>query len=161
MTQIPFSDNVFDYVFCPRFSVNAVATFKKRQAAFSEMIRVVKPGGTVYVESFNKFYLGKGLYSPIRNILIDACRIINIFLHRMINKEYLGLLPGDIVYESNKTEGASVGYAHLSTVSELLASLPKNIIHNFYSSPQILGKRIDLFKYFRYSLWVFIVKKQD
>jgi ubiquinone/menaquinone biosynthesis C-methylase UbiE len=45
MTEMPFRNNEFDYVFCPRFSINAVAIFSKRKKAVDEMIRVVKPGG--------------------------------------------------------------------------------------------------------------------
>ncbi len=158
MTKIPFNDNEFDYVFCPRFSINAVATFEKRQAAISEMMRVVKPGGVVYIESFNKLYMGKGLYIPTKNILTDIWRVIRMLLYRVINREYLGLLPGDIVYEANKAEGASIGYAHLPTIIELTALLPKDVSHDFYSIPQILGKKFDPFKYFRYSIWVFLTK---
>ena len=69
MTEMPFGDNEFDYVFCPRFSINAVATFRKRKEAIEEMIRIVKPGGKVYVESFNKLYLGRGPILPLKNLL--------------------------------------------------------------------------------------------
>src|SRR3989338_6490982 len=44
MTEMPFQNNEFDYVFCPRFSINAVATFQKRKKAIDEMMRVVKSG---------------------------------------------------------------------------------------------------------------------
>ena len=72
MTNMPFNDNEFDYVFCPRFSINAVATFQRRQRAVQEMMRVVKPGGVVYIESFNRFYLWRGLFFLLQNIFRDA-----------------------------------------------------------------------------------------
>lgn len=160
MTELPFGDDEFDYVFCPRFSINAVATFKKRKKAIDEMIRVVKPGGTVYIESFNKLYLGRGPILPLRNLLRDFVREISIVWHRLIEKEYNGLLPGDIVYKSNKVASAPEGYAHLPTIFDLKKLLPKDVIYKFYSIPQILHNRkaFDLMKYFRYSIWIFLEK---
>lgn len=162
MTEMPFKDNTFDCVFCPRFSINAVATFGKRKRAIEEMIRVVKPDGLVYIESFNKLYLGRGPILPLINLLTDFLRQISILRHRLIGKKYNGLLPGDIVYESNKVAGASVGYAHLPSIFELKKLIPKNVNHKFYSIPQILSemKSFDLMKYFRYSIWIFL-KKSD
>jgi len=159
MTQIPFNDNEFDYVFCPRFSINAVATFKKRQKAIVEMMRVVKPNGTVYIESFNKFYIGRGPFIPLGNILNDIRKKVSILLCRLVKKEYSGLLPGDIVYEANKVVGASKGYAHLPSIFELARLLPNNTPHRFYSIPQITeDKKFDFFKYFRYSIWISLSK---
>lgn len=158
MTEIPFEDNTFDYVFCPRFSINAVATFKKRKMAINEMLRVVKPGGIVHVESFNKLYIGKGLIMPIRNIVVDLWRTIVMTVCIIVRKEYSGLALGDIVYESNKTKGASIGYAHLPTIFELRRLIPKQISYKTFSITQILGKKFDFFKYFRYSIWIFIKK---
>lgn len=162
MTEMPFQNNEFDYIFCPRFSINAVATFQKRKKAIDEMIRVVKPGGKVYVESFNKLYLGRGPIVSIRNILNDLQKQISMTSCHLMNKKYSGLLPGDITYESNKVAGASKGYAHLPTIFELKKILPINITHKFYSIPQVLGgKKIDPFKYFRYSIWIFLTKPTD
>lgn len=162
MTEIPFEDNKFDYVFCPRFSINAVATFEKRRGAIKEMLRVVKPGGTVYVESFNKLYFGRGPILPFKNLFNDLLRQVIIFWCRVANREYSGLLPGDIVYKSNKVVDAPEGYAHLPTIFELNKILPKNVPHKFYSIPQILKDRksFDLMKYFRYSIWIFLEKSQ-
>lgn len=162
MTDIKFKDNEFDYVFCPRFSINAVATFGKRRKAISEIIRTAKPGNTIYIESFNKLYLGQGPIAPIRNILTDLKRWLIIILCRLSSREYEGLLPGDITYESNKVAGASIGYAHLPTIFELSKLMPKNIFYKFQSIPQVLGnKNFDLFKYVRYSIWIFITKFGD
>jgi len=162
MTEIPFEDNKFDYVFCPRFSINAVATFGKRKEAIKEMLRVVKPGGTVYVESFNKLYFGRGPILPLKNLFSDLLRQILIFWCRVVKREYTGLLPGDIVYKSNKVVGASEGYAHLPTIFELNKILPKTATYKFYSIPQILNdqKSFDPMKYFRYSIWIFLEKPQ-
>jgi ubiquinone/menaquinone biosynthesis C-methylase UbiE len=156
MTKIPFGDNKFDYVFCPRFSINAVATFKKRKKAVDEMIRVTKPEGVVYVESFNKLYLGRGPILPLKNLFIDFLKQILIFWYRLVGKEYNGLLPGDIVYKSNKVADASDGYAHLPTIFELKRIFPQNTTYKFYSISQVLNdrKKLDLMKYFRYSIWV-------
>jgi len=160
MTEMPFGDNEFDYVFCPRFSINAVATFRKRKEAIEEMIRIVKPGGKVYVESFNKLYLGRGPILPLKNLLSDFLKQISIFWCQLVRKEYNGLLPGDIVYKSNKVVGAPDGYAHLPTIFELKKLIPKNVNYKFYSIPQILNERSDLMKYFRYSIWIFLKKTQ-
>lgn len=162
MTEMSFQNNEFDYIFCPRFSINAVATFQKRKKAINEMIRVVKSGGTVYVESFNKLYLGRGPIVSIKSILGDLKKQISIVLCHLMNKKYDGLLPGDITYESNKVAGATKGYAHLPTIFELKKLLPVNTAHKFYSIPQVLGdKRFDLLKYFRYSIWIFLNKNTD
>ena len=159
MTQIPFSDNEFDYVFCPRFSINAVATFKKRQRAIAEMMRVVKPGGVVYIESFNKLYMGRGPFIPLENILNDIRKKISILLCRLMKKKYPGLLPGDIVYKANKVVGVSKGYAHLPSIFELARLLPDNTLYKFYSIPQIMeDNKFDFFKYFRYSIWISLSK---
>lgn len=159
MTEMKLRDNEFDHVFCPRFSINAVATFQKRKKAVSEMIRVVKPGGLVYVESFNKLYLGRGLIMPAQNIFNDLRRRTLMILCRLRDKEYTGLLPGDITYESNKVAGAPRGYAHLPTIFELKKLLPIGISYKFYSIPQVLGGvKFDLFKYVRYSIWIFLTK---
>jgi ubiquinone/menaquinone biosynthesis C-methylase UbiE len=162
MTEMLFQNNEFDYVFCPRFSINAVATFQKRKKAIDEMMRVVKLGGTIYIESFNKLYLGRGPIVSIKNILGDLQKRISITLYYLMNKKYDGLLPGDITYESNKVDGATKGYAHLPTIFELKKLLPVNIAHKFYSTPQVLGgKKFDPFKYFRYSIWIFLTKLTD
>ena len=162
MTEMPFRNNEFDYVFCPRFSINAVATFQKRKMAIDEMMRVVNSGGTIYIESFNKLYLGRGPFVSIKNILGDLQKQISMAFHHLMNKKYNGLLPGDIIYKSNKVAGASKGYAHLPTIFELKKILPVNIAHKFYSIPQVLGgKGVDPFKYFRYSIWIFLTKPTD
>ena len=162
MTEMPFPNDEFDYVFCPRFSINAVATFHKRKKAISEMMRVVKPGGIVYIESFNKLYLGRGPIMSIKNIFGDLQKQISIMICNLVDKKYDGLLPGDITYESNKIAGASKGYAHLPTIFELKKLLPVNTAPKFYSSPQVLrGKGFDLLKYFRYSIWIFLTKPTD
>ena len=163
MTEIPFGDNKFDYVFCPRFSINAVATFEKRKRAIDEMTRAVKHDGVVYIESFNKLYFGRGPVLPLKNLFSDFLKRISMFWHRLARKEYKGLLPGDIVYKSNKVVGASKGYAHLPTIFELKKLLPRNVTHEFYSIPQILNKRksFDLVKYFRYSIWFLLKKRKN
>ena len=159
MTELPFENNVFDYVFCPRFSINAVATFSQQQKAIKEMIRVVKNNGLVFVESFNKLYLGKGILPFLKNITRDTWRRFLMFLCKLSNKAYRGLLPGDIVYESNKVSGASQGYAHLPTVHELKKLIPTNVKYKFYSIPQIVrNKKRDPYKHFRYSIWMIINK---
>lgn len=162
MTEIPFKSNEFDYVFCPRFSINAVATFQKRKSAISEMMRVIKPGGMVYIESFNKFYLGQGPIMPMKNLFDDLRKSMSLIWCRLKKKKYTGLLPGDITYESNKVAGASKGYAHLPTIFELKKLIPENVPYEFYSIPQVKEKRkFDLFKYFRYSIWIFLTKQRN
>ena len=83
MTKIPFEDNTFDYVFCPRFSINAVATLSQRQKAINEMIRVVRPGGKIFIESFNNLYLGRGPLFLLQNLSRDVWRYFKIILNRL------------------------------------------------------------------------------
>jgi len=163
MTLIPFPDNSFDYVFCPRFVINAVATQEKRKKSVTEMIRVVKPDGSVFIESFNKLYSGRGLGMPIRNIVRDIWRVIVLATCRLFKKEYKGLLPGDIVYPNNKVAGAPDGYAHLPTPFEFKKLVPRGQKAKIYSITQILGnrKKPDIFKLFRYSMWIIVIKKVD
>jgi ubiquinone/menaquinone biosynthesis C-methylase UbiE len=157
MIELPFEGGVFDYVFCPRFSINAVATFSRREKTIQEMIRVVKNNGTIFIESFNKLYLGKGPILFLKNMLRDIWRYFSIFFSYLLNEEYKGLLPGDIIYESNKIAGAPQGYAHLPTVCELKKLIPRNTKYRFYSIPQIVeNKKMDIYKFFRYSIWIFL-----
>jgi ubiquinone/menaquinone biosynthesis C-methylase UbiE len=162
MTSIPFPENTFDYVFCPRFVINAVATSAKREKAVTEMLRVIKPTGFVFIESFNKLYFGRGPIAPLENVLRDGWRRFIIIGCGLLGKHYAGLLPGDITYKNNKVPGASDGYAHLPTIFELRSMIPREggIAARFQSIPQITGriKGLDLFKYFRYSIWVTLKK---
>lgn len=160
MTALSFKDETFDYVFCPRFSINAVATFSQRKKAIEEMARVVKDDGSIFIESFNKLYLGKGIIFLLRNILRDLVRYLCLFYCFLFEKQYKRLLPGDIVYKANKSEDAPKGYAHLPTIFELRKLMPQNVKIKFYSIPQIIqGKKFDILKFFRYSIWIFIIKK--
>lgn len=163
MSEIPFADDTFDYVFCPRFSINAVSTFYRRKKAVEEMIRVVKSGGTVYIESFNKWYAGRGLLMPIRNIVIDCSRITRIFIAWFLGKQYAGLLPGDIIYPSNKVRNATEGYAHLPTFFELTCLVPNKVLYRIRSITQITSakERIDPLKYLRYSIWLILTKPRN
>lgn len=160
MTNLSLKDKSFDYVFCPRFSINAVATFPQRKKAIEEMLRVIKDEGIVFIESFNKFYLGRGIIFLLNNIIRDFWRYLFLFYCYLTRKSYTGLLPGDIIYESNKVIGAPKGYAHLPIVFELIRLIPKNVKFKFYSIPQITqNKKFDFLKFFRYSIWIFITKE--
>jgi ubiquinone/menaquinone biosynthesis C-methylase UbiE len=162
MTNMPFKDNEFDYVFCPRFSINAVATFQRRQKTIQEMIRVVKPGGIVYIESFNRFYLGKGLFFLLKNIFLDIQKIFIMAFCWIFQKQYIGLLLGDITYRANKVNTASKGYAHLPTIFELKKLTSAYVPLKFYSIPQIVKESsVDIFKYLRYSIWILLTKKKS
>lgn len=159
MTNMPFKSNLFDYAICPRFSINAVATAAKRKMAVKEMLRIVKENGTVYIESFNSLYLGKGLIFFARNQIRYLIRHAKIFFSVIQNKKYDGLLPGDITYEANKVKGATEGYAHLPSFFELRNLIPNGKKYAFYSIPQMLGSsKIDIYKHFRYSIWLEIKK---
>lgn len=164
MTSIPFPEQTFDYVFCPRFVINAVATSTKREKAVREMLRVAKPTGVVFIESFNKLYLGRGPFTPLGNILKDGWRRLIMIGYSGLGKKYMGLLPGDITYKNNKVAGAPDGYAHLPTIFELRRMIPEKngVVVHFQSIPQVTGriKGIDLLKYFRYSIWITLKKGQ-
>lgn len=163
-TNLPFPDSYFDYVFCPRFVINAIPTFKLRKRVVKEMIRVSKKHGTIFMESFNLLYLGKGLLTPMRLLLQNFVRHIILVVKQMANSKYDWLLPGDIIYESNKVSGAPLGYAHLPTLWELvkLTNLSDHyqVKRKFLSIPQIVHKyKFDPLKFFRYSTWIIIEKK--
>ncbi len=159
MTELNFATNSFGVVFCPRFVINAVSTVPRRKMAVKEMLRVVKKGGTVYIESFNRFYLGMGLYVLVRNLLTDLTRNLKLQLSQITDKEYTGLLPGDMIYPSNKVRGATEGYAHIPTIFELKEMVPKDITFKVLSIPEIVyNKKFDPLKYFRYSLWLILKK---
>jgi ubiquinone/menaquinone biosynthesis C-methylase UbiE len=164
MTAIPFPDNSFEYVFCPRFVINAVATSSKREKAMSEMLRVVKPTGVVFIESFNKLYFGRGPFVPLGNVLRDIWRRLMMVGCGFLGKKYTHLLPGDITYKNNKVAGAPDGYAHLPTIFELKNMIPEGsrIMARFQSIPQVTGriKGSDFLKYFRYSIWIKLRKQQ-
>jgi len=160
MTNLPFEDKVFDYTICPRFSINAVATFSQRRKAVKEMLRVVKNGGMVFIESFNIFYLGRGIVFLLKNIIRDFWRYLFLLYCYLTGKPYTRLLPGDIIYESNKIIGAPKGYAHLPTIFEIIRLIPKNTRFKFYSISQIIqNRKFDFLKFFRYSIWIFITKE--
>ena len=159
MTELSLESNSFDNVICPRFVINAVSTSKRREMAVIETLRLVKPGGRVYIESFNRFWIKVGILRFFGNIFRDIYRKINIFIVNILNQEYKGLYPGDIVYPANKVRGASVGYAHLPTIFELKNMIPIGYRYSLFSIPEIVNTgQFDPFKYFRYSIWIEIQK---
>lgn len=161
MTDLKFKDDTFDYIFCPRFSINAVATHEQRSKAVRQMLRVSKKEGKVFIESFNKWYLGKGLVGPIKLYITDLGRYLKIVVGNIIGTEYEGLLPGDVVYPANKVKSAPDGFTHLPTIFEVQSWIPKGIEFQSFSIPQIIDSgKFDLMKYFRYSIWVILNPKK-
>lgn len=160
MTQLPFADNTFKNVVCIRYSLNSVPTFENRKSAVAEMYRVTAPGGTIYIETQNMFYLGNGLSTFLTNIFVRYLfRYLYIFVHNLLNVSYEGLLPGDFVYSSGKIKSAPAGYLHLPSVFEIKMMIPQNTKFLFTSTPELLSdNKNDIFKYFRYSLWIIITK---
>jgi 2-polyprenyl-3-methyl-5-hydroxy-6-metoxy-1,4-benzoquinol methylase len=141
----------YDYVFCPRFVINAISTDTRRRAAINNMYAVCKPGGTIFVESFNLWYMGTGPIVPIANIFRSASRWAAIAFCKLTNKKYNGLLPGDITYPANKAKGASDGYAHLPTIFEVKSYLKSGRTTSIH---EVIGrKNKDWLKPFRYSIW--------
>lgn len=141
----------FDYVFCPRFVINAIATDERRRMAVKNMYNSLKPGGSIFIESFNILYMGKGPVTPIISVSKSIARSIKMKLARLFGKEYSGLFPGDITYPANKAAGASEGFAHLPTIFEVESYLKEG---KLYSIHQVIGtKKIDFLKPFRYSIW--------
>ncbi len=142
----------FDYVFCPRFVINAIATKRSRKAAIKNIINACRPGGYVYIESFNIWYMGKGPGRPFKNSFLTLYRSVNLEVHKILKIYYGGLFPGDIVYKANKASTASQGYAHLPNIFEIRRYLKNSKTKSIY---QIIGvKNHDWLKLFRYSIWV-------
>ncbi|MCL5782203.1 MAG: methyltransferase domain-containing protein [Patescibacteria group bacterium] len=153
MTSLPFNNNEFDFVFCPRFVINAVATKQKRKESINEMTRVVKTNGLVFIESFNKLYAGTSITSPINNFTRDIWINIKMLWCKFFKIHYSGLLPGDITYKSNKVHGASDGFAHIPTVFEFKSTIPRNLIYEIKSIPEIRGsKKLTKVRYILHSL---------
>lgn len=146
-----FSENGFDYVFCPRFVINAISTDKRRRMAIKNMYTACNVGGKIFIESFNINWLGKGPWIPIKNHLNNVSRHFSLFSARLSGNTYGGLLPGDIVYPANKAKGASDGYAHLPSIGEVKSYLKGGRVYSIY---ELIGiKRKDILKPFRYSIW--------
>ena len=149
----------FDYVFCPRFVINAIATKRSRKAAIKNIVNACKPGGYVYVESFNIWYVGKGPGAPIKNSLLVLYRSFKLNIYKILGLDYSGLFPGDIVYAANKVATASQGYAHLPNIFEIRRYLKNSQTKSIY---QIIGrKKHDWLKPFRYSIWVMAAVEND
>lgn len=164
-TALPFEDNTFDVTLCPRYSINAIPLYEKRLTTISEMVRVTKPGGLVYIESFNYFYLGRKGSLFISNLVRDFKRLFNWYICRLFNRAYLDLLPGDITYKADKVLGAPEGYAHLVNFFELrrllkdLKSLKVKGV-KLVSSREICGWRDwPILRFFRYAIWLKIEKE--
>jgi len=153
MSKLDFKNDTFDYVFCPRFVINAVSTKKMRSDSVQEMLRVVKNNNPVFVESFNLLYLGQGPILFIKNISSYLYRNIKLLIRR---DKYTGLLPGDIVYKANKVEEASIGYAHLCTPREIKQLAPKGYDFCLRSIHEVVSGKRDMLRNFRYSIWLLI-----
>lgn len=141
----------YDYVFCPRFVINAIATDERRRRAIAAMYDACRPGGRIFVESFNILWLGQGPWKPMLNVGRSLIRKFRIFWAHIRNRPYNGLFPGDITYPANKAKGASDGYAHLPTIYEVKSYLRSGETHSIY---EVTGaKKKDWLKPFRYSIW--------
>lgn len=141
----------FDFVFCPRFVINAISTDERRRAAINNMYGYCRENGTIFVESFNIMYLGKGPVQPINNILKHTYRSIKITYARLRNKDYNGLFPGDITYPANKAKNATDGYAHLPSIFEVSSYLKNGKMQSIYEVTGV--KKFDPLRAFRYSIW--------
>lgn len=142
----------YDYVFCPRFVINAIATDKHRRKAISNMLEACKPGGKIFIESFNIMWLGQGIFTPILNLARSFIRQMRLITCQLFKKPYTGLFPGDITYPANKAKNASDGYAHLPTIFEIKSYLKHGETKSIYEITNI--KKKDWLKSFRYSIWI-------
>lgn len=150
ITETPL-DEQFDYVFCPRFVINAIATDERRRRAIAAMYRACRPGGKIFIESFNIMWLGQGPVKPLMNLGRSFIRSVRILWARAMKHSYNGLFPGDITYPANKAKGASEGYAHLPTIFEVKSYLKSGRTRSIY---EVIGlKKKDWLKAFRYSIW--------
>lgn len=162
MTCLPFPNVMFDYVFCPRFSINAVATIPRRRDAVNEMVRVVKPGGMVFIETFNRWWLGTSVLAIARREIGHAWTYVKLFAAWLMQHPYRGLLPGDIVYPASKVAYAPPGFAHLPSPCEIRRLIPLGVSATLRSSRE-LGRNTmeDHFRIWRYSLWLTLTKNVD
>jgi SAM-dependent methyltransferase len=58
-TQLPYADNIFDLV----FSVNSFEHFSDPQAAMDEILRVIRPGGILFLAFSPLYYSAWGLHA--------------------------------------------------------------------------------------------------
>ena len=142
----------FDYVFCPRFVINAISTGEHRKKAIENMYQMCKTGGVLFIESFNINWIGRGIFLPIKNNMLSIARKIKIAYCKFTSRKYKGLFPGDITYKANKTSYAPVGYAHLPSVFEIKKYLTNGKTYSIYEIAYHYKK--DVLKPFRYSIWV-------
>ena len=155
MTGIPFVTCSFDYVFCPRFSINGIATAERRRRAIVEMLRVVRSDGTVFVETFNRWYLGKGPLGLLKHYVTNAYRRVGISMAGAMRRPYNGLLPGDVVYVATKVRDAPVGFAHIPSLRQLRRLIPNGTHLSVCSAEELINRpRQDRLRWFRYSLWL-------
>jgi len=141
----------FDYVFCPRFVINAIAANERRRIAIENMYAMCRPGGRIFIESFNILYLGQGPWKPLSNVVRAVWRSVHIAWAKLFQRPYDGLFPGDITYPANKAQGASDGYAHLPSILEIKSYLKSGRTQSIY---EVIGTmRKDWLKPFRYSIW--------
>ena len=90
---LPFKDSVFDIIFC--WHVLGHLFFKERETAADEMLRVLKPGGVLYVKDFsrNDFRYGEGIEVESSSFL----RGDGIITHYFEQEELVSLFgPSDI-----------------------------------------------------------------
>jgi SAM-dependent methyltransferase len=91
--HLPFKDSVFDIIFC--WHILAHLLFKERKTAADEMLRVLKPGGVLYLKDFsrNDFRYGKGIEVEPSSFL----RGDRIVTHYFEQEELISLFgPSDI-----------------------------------------------------------------
>jgi len=146
-----FPGGNYDYVFCPRFVINAISTDVRRRQAIKNMYAACNVGGKIFIESFNINWLGKGILVPVTSYFVGFVRRLHMLNARLWDKPYIGLLPGDIVYQANKTKCAPEGYAHLPSIFEINSYLRGAKTYSIYELTQV--KKKDLLKPFRYSIW--------
>jgi len=104
LTNIPFPDDAFDGITCLFFAFCYLTSAAQRQLALSEMRRVLRPGGLLFIDVINRWHKGEGseYHRPWPGLLLDAARS---FLDPRLR-------PGDKLYQTKHEGDPLSGYFH-------------------------------------------------
>ncbi len=110
LTDLPYNDEQFDYVFSLFFVFGYLSTEQERTTALREISRVLKPGGMVVIDVINRWHTGDGHgYSKRRRTIVSE-----LIQGRVKHK----LEWGDVMFNLDIDASSVPGYFHTFTDKE-------------------------------------------